>query len=591
MKMRTFRKMLLGLLAVALLLVGVGTAAAEDQLLTDCVELFSEGAFPKPMPMMFASRSTGNIASYLLSQLEAGAEEIDVSEYQLTVTEFRNAYRGMLNAQPELFYVSGSYGYYTDGTYLTRVLPQYLYTGTELDEMRSVYNSGLSAILSYAKTASTPVGRMLRANDYICANYEYDTNYEIYSPELMFKHKRGVCQAYMLIYRAVLNELGISNVAVLSDEMNHTWNMVELGGEWYHVDVTWNDPVSDVPLRVYHNNFLLSDTGITNEGHYSWYSSEALPTASDTTYDDYFWRIVKQAFPMRGDVAYYADSDYVYTTRDIYAYDFSKKTVSKIGSYDIGSGSYYQDRNPLWITSDTIYYVARDALYAMPLAGGNPVMVYSTGNSEMWLWNPFLSGSNLKFYQASSPSGEGSVVTCATAPFKKLASAQALRWVDAGSTVALNPVMISGVSSANTFSWSSTNTNVASVNGNGVVTGIGAGVAKIYASYSGQITAAYVVIVRPQDTLHLPANTLTIQAEAFSGMLPGMIVASDKVETIGARAFADNYYLQLVQLPASVSTIAADAFSGSTPLTLLCPYGSAAAQYAVSNGISCVYVP
>ena len=63
---------------------------------------------------------------------------------------------------------------------------------------------------------------------WICGNIAYDTSGTVYKADDCLDTRKGVCQAYMLAYRAVLNELGIPNITVTSDEMDHTWNMVYL---------------------------------------------------------------------------------------------------------------------------------------------------------------------------------------------------------------------------------------------------------------------------------------------------------------------------------------------------------------------------
>ena len=63
--------------------------------------------------------------------------------------------------------------------------------------------------------------------------------------------------------------------------------MVKIDGQWYHVDVTWDDPVPDKPGRVSHENFLRSDDGIRSTGHYGWTSDY---TCTSTKYDKYLWK-------------------------------------------------------------------------------------------------------------------------------------------------------------------------------------------------------------------------------------------------------------------------------------------------------------
>ena len=402
-----------GMLVFALFFSDIGMIRAEETPLKGQVELFSEGGFPKSTVSFVKTRSANSIEDVLLRQLKALAEEIDVSQYRLSVSEFSYIYGKLLNFYPELFYVSGGFSYYISGSYVTSILPSSIYSGSELERMQNIFESGVSRVVSYARAASTDVGRMLRANDYLCANFEYDLSYSIYNPEKFFENGKGVCQAYMLAFRAVLNRLGITNITVTSNGMNHTWNMVYLDGSWYHIDVTWNDPISDVPLRACHDNFLLSDAGISATGHYGWTDgSEEVVTAGNQKYDAYFWRKITQAMPMQGDVVYYADSDYTTTGRDVYSHNLVAGTSKKLCSYDYGYGSYYVDYNPIWVYDGMLYYAVRDALYRMPMAGGTAEAVYSTGNSSRWIWHPYQSGSKLKMFVSDNPGGRGEVVSC-----------------------------------------------------------------------------------------------------------------------------------------------------------------------------------
>lgn len=40
------------------------------------------------------------------------------------------------------------------------------------------------------------------------------------------------------------------------------WNMVRIGSLWYHVDVTWDDPVSNSGPMLRYDYFLVSDSTI-----------------------------------------------------------------------------------------------------------------------------------------------------------------------------------------------------------------------------------------------------------------------------------------------------------------------------------------
>ena len=59
-----------------------------------------------------------------------------------------------------------------------------------------------------------------------------------------------VCEAYAMLFSKIISNLGYNNM-IISGEItegednlpvgNHAWNLVEINGQWYHVDPTWGD--------------------------------------------------------------------------------------------------------------------------------------------------------------------------------------------------------------------------------------------------------------------------------------------------------------------------------------------------------------
>ncbi len=107
-----------------------------------------------------------------------------------------------------------------------------------------------------------------------------------------------VCDGYARAYKILMDKAGIptdyvSGPNITNDKLSgHAWNLVNLDGTWYHVDVTWDDDdylkgneyadgiVPDVTdfklLAKRYNNFLKSDSQFKNNGHgdYAWVSRE-----------------------------------------------------------------------------------------------------------------------------------------------------------------------------------------------------------------------------------------------------------------------------------------------------------------------------
>ena len=107
-------------------------------------------------------------------------------------------------------------------------------------------------------------------HDYIINNSVYDKDFCISENELecittspyqadnaygvLFEHK-GICSGYTDLMAIFLTQLGITNYRVTNDE--HTWNAVYLDNNWYHLDATWDDPISDKDI-LDHTYFLIT---------------------------------------------------------------------------------------------------------------------------------------------------------------------------------------------------------------------------------------------------------------------------------------------------------------------------------------------
>lgn len=566
---------------MALVLLTAG-ALAEEQLFTDRVELFSEGSLAS-QPYVRAKSADG-FDAYIIEALNAQTERISVSSYGMTLDVFKVEYWRVLNEYPELFFVSGAFRYSYNGQgIVTAVLPTYKYQEEELRELQGIYHSGLSAIVSYARKADTTVGRLLRANDYICANYEYDLDYSIYSPELMFKNGKGVCQAYMLVYKAVCRELGVESTSVVSEEMNHTWNLVRVDGAWYHVDVTWNDPIDDIPLRAKHNNFLLSDAGITAERHSGW---DGDVKATSTKYDSWWWRNLRQAIPVDGDVAYCLSND----GSTILAYDLrteTMQTAAEIEFTDFSSVNAYS----LCVHDGMFYFASGKKLYAMPVSGGTPMLVW-TADASGSIWYPILMNGKLHFLVSENLYQNGTL--CAVSLIRPdcvltVTPTQAVLRV--GETQQLTALLTPEPSEAYPLTWESADAEIVRVDAQGRLLAVHPGVTQVIVRLDATRTAACDVLVMAEELLVLPEELTAIGAEAFAGAAIQGAELPDGVKTIGARAFADNAELLHVNIPAGVEEIAADAFDGCAKLVLLCKADTYGATFAEAQSIPCMIVP
>ena len=195
----------------------------------------------------------------------------------------------------------------------------------------------LDQLVDQANTlCQTDMEKVFYVHEWLVQNIAYDR--EHLSDDVQDDHNlRGallegtaVCDGYAKTYALTLRKLGITGVLVTSKDIGHAWNMVELDGNWYQVDCTWDDPVdgSDQLGYCMHKHLLCTteemNTNHNDDGDDSVaFDLENLGTqnivnlATDDTYENTWWKDKKSAiFPCGGDW-YYASGERLFWRDDL----------------------------------------------------------------------------------------------------------------------------------------------------------------------------------------------------------------------------------------------------------------------------------
>lgn len=400
-------------------------AVSHHNSYTTTMNLYQDGAVFSTYDTAAVSSETAHTASILsvsakdtiYNGLLNAQSTIDVSAYKLSFDETKELMQNIINSSPELFYVSNAYSYnYTDTT-VTTISPKYNSTGSTLQSQKDLYYKNLNEIVSQVNTTWSPLEKIVFVHDYLCQNYEYDTSYSIYNTYDFFAQKKGVCQAYTLTFIAVMNELGIETSVASSDSMQHIWNLVKLNGKWYHVDVTWDDPVADKYGLAYHGNLLLSDTAIagnrnnSSQIHSDWISSY---TCSSTTYDSYFWGTVTSPFQYLKGQWYYAYYDATIDSAKLNTYNFksnTSKSITDLGQWTVGDNGYYTSCfSGLDVYNDKLYYnTGKELFYYNPATKTSTTVL--TPNKSGNIYGMRINGQVLSYRVASAPDVNGTIYT------------------------------------------------------------------------------------------------------------------------------------------------------------------------------------
>ena len=80
----------------------------------------------------------------------------------------------------------------------------------------------------------------LWCHDYLTEHANYDYTYSHYHADGVLVGGTGVCDSYSKAFLFMMREAGIPVCRVTNS--GHSWNELEVQGEWYYVDATWDDP-------------------------------------------------------------------------------------------------------------------------------------------------------------------------------------------------------------------------------------------------------------------------------------------------------------------------------------------------------------
>ena len=109
-------------------------------------------------------------------------------------------------------------------------------------------------------------------HDYVVENAEYDTEraelieqhlddsnslYESHIAYGPLLQGYAICGGYSDAMALFLDRIGVINYKIATD--NHIWNLVKINDKWYHLDLTWDDPVlSNGENIIMHNFFMIT---------------------------------------------------------------------------------------------------------------------------------------------------------------------------------------------------------------------------------------------------------------------------------------------------------------------------------------------
>ncbi len=174
--------------------------------------------------------------------------------------------------EPQLFWL--------DSSILVGKLYFLEYDADKIAKMQKEIDTTVAKIMKDANAKSSTFDKLNVFHDYLVKNSNFQLsdsngtyNSSIYSA-LSGKSGNVQCAGYAKSMKYLCDQAGINCMVVTGtnkDGVTHAWNIIDVDGAWYNMDVTWDDPILPTPDAKYIRNtfFLVPDKWIKDISHFN----------------------------------------------------------------------------------------------------------------------------------------------------------------------------------------------------------------------------------------------------------------------------------------------------------------------------------
>ena len=234
---------------------------------------------------LFDSMSAEELAEDMNSRL--ASFEVELQYRRVDTKTVTTAFNTLTAEHPEYFWLDGSYSFtFRRGLFgigCVTLTPGFVFDADSVPELNAEFTLRADGVIAEAETLDSDYDRALFIPDYLAENCSYD--FELL--ELIVSKSEdfdrsgttaygclidgsAVCSGYSAAYQVLLNRLGIvcgrldGESFGSGETVAHEWNYICLDGEYYYVDLTWDDlqtstSAGEFSEHVTHSYFCISE--------------------------------------------------------------------------------------------------------------------------------------------------------------------------------------------------------------------------------------------------------------------------------------------------------------------------------------------
>ena len=216
----------------------------------------------------------------ILKELDKAYEKTcfpsEIKMQYLSQGELNNVYRAVLYDNPMIFFLDGG----TVRGDSDCFFPEYSLSFSEYLTVSEKINNELSQIESELNQLDTQAEKEMYIHKYIIDNCEYKDNSQggrENSIDSVFVDSKASCEGYAKTAKLLFDMAGTESYVITGETTDdkgnvspHMWNIVKTDGKWYHLDVTWDDPIvqnGGSSLRYTYYNLSDEEISKTHSGY------------------------------------------------------------------------------------------------------------------------------------------------------------------------------------------------------------------------------------------------------------------------------------------------------------------------------------
>lgn len=199
------------------------------------------------------SQANGSSLVSAYDQIVAGAKAMSsrvTFANSITVDQLYTVFHCYINDYPEHFWVDHNYSYTYSGNTAKTITLKYTMSATEKASAEKEFNRAVDNLLEglHGDMDQFDLERILHDRLVLSITYKENNGHAHDAYGAIVEHT-AVCEGYARAFQLLCRKVGIRALIAegnskdpnTGDTIGHAWNVVQINGNFYHIDVTWDD--------------------------------------------------------------------------------------------------------------------------------------------------------------------------------------------------------------------------------------------------------------------------------------------------------------------------------------------------------------